>query len=135
MDDVINEASLAEISRAHEIMAGISLYVLHTPEISAEHRFLVLGNYLITCAMVRQTPAHESLEPSFVDGLVAAGGDEDEARELSTRLTTIRRQRIIFALAHIPDSQKGYGIIRSRRGVTLDENDFVHSILHLAEDS
>lgn len=118
--------SAGEIERAHEVMAELAVYELAAPQPNPDQQVLVLGNYLIACAMAAE---YENLAECFEGGLVAAGADSVQASELSVKFTSLWAQRYIFSLSHIPKDYRGNGIKRRKKNIWLDEKEFVSSIL------
>lgn len=115
-----------EIERAREVMAELAVYELASPQPNPDQQVLVLGNYLITCAMSAE---YEDLAESFAAGLTAVGADSVQANELGAKFTSLWAQRYIFSLSHIPKDYRGNGIKRRKNNIWLDENEFVSSIL------
>mgnify|MGYP001791859287 FL=1 len=122
--------SNTELHEAWVIMAERTFDAAQSASIDREAQLLTTGNYLIVCALsLSGEHSDEALQARFTEGLVTVGEEPSKAQQLAMTYTEQRASWYFFSLSHIPDSQTFDGLVRGRKGIWIEEEDFIRGII------
>lgn len=123
--------SIEAATQAMNVMAELVVYEQNNPSSSSQHKKMLLGNYAVTCALSAEPPSLENIRENFINGLVNAGADLNEAEAVVDIIANINSARYFSSLSYLPKDLKGNGINRNKKGLWLNENEFIQSIISL----